>query len=116
MVRKCLQPQRDRRCGSAAEVEAAMTACERQRRILPWVVLALAVVGMLLAAILPWMRFQEKPVPPEVPTEMTSPTLPQMVGEELAPTTSVTVEQPILTERRRSKDESIGCRRYPLSF
>lgn len=116
VVRKCLQPQRERRYGSAAEVEAAMTACERQRRILSWVVLAMAVVGMLLAAILPWMRSQEKPVPPEVPTEMKSPTLPQTVGEELAPTTSVTVEQPILLKGEEAKTKALDAAVARLRF
>lgn len=116
VVRKCLQPQRERRYGSAVEVVAAMTACERQRRILPWVVLALAVVGMLLAAILPWTRFQEKPAPPEVPTETKSLTLPQTVGEELVPTTSVTVEQPILLKGEEAKTKALDAAVARLRF
>lgn len=118
VVRKCLQPQRERRYGSAAEVEAAMAACERQRRILPWVVLALAVIGMLLAAILPWMRFQEEHTPAEVPTEMTSLTLPPAVEEELPPAPSVTTEQPIvLTEKEanmKALDEAVARFRFEM--
>ena len=115
VARKCLQPQRERRYGSASEVEAAMAACERQRRILPWVVLALAVIGMLLAAILPWTRFWEKAAPPEVPTEMTSPTLPPAVEEELFPATPENVmEQTVKETDTKALDEAVARFRFEM--
>ena len=116
VVRKCLQPQRERRYGSVAEVEAAMTACERRRKVLPWIILALAVVGMMLASILPWTKFWEKPAPPEVPTEILFPASPQEVKKELPPAPSVTAVQPIVPTEKEANTKDLDAAVERLRF
>ena len=115
VVKKCLQPQREKRYSSAAEVEAAMTTCERQHRILPWMVLALAIVGMLLAAILTWTRSHEKPTPPEVPTELTSPTLTPTVEEKLTPAVPEdAMKQNVKEADTKALDEAVARFRFEM--
>ena len=115
VVRKCLQPQRERRYGSAAEVDAAMTSYKRQRKILPWIILALAVVGMLLAAILPWTRLREQPAPPEVPVESPSPVSPQAVEKELpVENTNVAMENIVKEADTKALDEAVARLRFEM--
>lgn len=47
VVRKCLQPLKERRYASAEEVAATMTSCRKWRRVMPWGMAAMAVIAVL---------------------------------------------------------------------
>ena len=55
VARKCTQPQKEKRYASAAEVAAAMKKEDRQRRLIPWLlVVALAIVALAVPVLWFW--------------------------------------------------------------
>ncbi len=52
VVRKCLQPRKEKRYSSAEEVAAAMKSCVRRRRMMPWLIALMTVVAVLSAFLL----------------------------------------------------------------
>ena len=65
VVRKCLQPQRENRYGSAGKVAAAITACHKRKRLLLWV-LIVAVVFVLCGVLFYVFLSQHKTEEPKV--------------------------------------------------
>lgn len=47
VVRKCLQPKKEKRYASAEEVAEAMASCRKWRRVMPWGMAAMAVIAVL---------------------------------------------------------------------
>ena len=72
MVRKCLQPRKEKRYTSAAEVAEAMRKYDLRRKRIPWLVAFLSVIVAFLVALpLLWNHFhmteQSSPETPPVP-------------------------------------------------
>lgn len=47
VVRKCLQPRKEKRYSAADEVAEAMASCRKWRRVMPWGMVAMAVIAVL---------------------------------------------------------------------
>lgn len=47
VVRKCLQPRKEKRYSMAEEVAEAMASCRKWRRVMPWGMAAMAVIAVL---------------------------------------------------------------------
>ena len=47
VVRKCLQPRKEKRYSAAEEVAEAMASCRKWRRVMPWGMVAMAVIAVL---------------------------------------------------------------------
>jgi len=74
VVRKCIQPLKERRYASADEVAEAMRSCKRGRRIMPWGMAVIALT-VALSAFLLIRHSKGESTEPSQPTEVPPSTL-----------------------------------------
>ena len=74
VVRKCIQPLKERRYASAEEVAEAMRSCKRGRRIMPWGLIVIA-SAVALSAFLLIRHTNGEVTEPSQPTEIPPSTL-----------------------------------------
>lgn len=72
VVRKCLQPKKEKRCSSAEEVMRAMESCARRRKVMPWRIFVMVAAVALSVSLLFLYMNRENTVPLQPSTELPS--------------------------------------------